>query len=154
MSNINKKTSPLISIEEIAKNTVSGLPSELNPNAPKVTLHLLSDENEYACITLEKKTTDQEVVDAYSKFFPKEAKKFRDYIEIENANLHRSNGMSVGGRMMRIGSVPEFIRIAMQYIHGQDYWERPHQFNKFVRKFKGFAIGDHSKKETKGIIIK
>lgn len=151
-SNINMGESPLVGLEESAGMT--GLPTEINPNKPFMKMHIMSSYGEVATVRIDKVDTESDIIGFYSKVFPKEAKDFENYIKVENEQLAKNSGMSKGGTIMRIGSIPEFIRVAFQFKYGLDFWEKPNAMTKFVRRWKGFMVGDHTRKSTKGVVIK
>ena len=121
---------------------------------PILNMHIISEENECKTIQLYKGMTDEELVGDYAKAFPLELKRFIKEVELDNQALVSSSGMSKNRSLMAIAKIPETIWIGMQYLRGEDYWERKGAVLKFVRRFPKLMIGDHTRKTTKGVIIR
>lgn len=99
------------------------------------------------------KTTLADVMQAYWQQFPKEAAAYLSKIADDNAQLHAPSGMSQGGRMMHVTSIPEFVLWAMR-AKEREYWDLKRTYS-FIRAYPKFMVGDKQQKETsKGIIIK
>lgn len=98
------------------------------------------------------KTTLADVMQAYAQQFPKEAVAYLNKISDDNASLHTPSGMSQGGRMMHVTSIPEFVLWAMR-AKEREYWDLKRTYS-FIRSYPKFMIGDKQKKDTKGIIVK
>lgn len=121
---------------------------------PILNMHIVSEENECKTIQLYKGMTDEELVSDYAKAFPLELNRFIKEVELDNQTLASSSGMSKNRSLMAIAKIPETIWIGMQYLRGEDYWERKGAVLKFVRRFPKLMIGDHTRKTTKGVIIR
>lgn len=98
------------------------------------------------------KTTLADVMQAYAQQFPREAAAFLSKIADDNAQLFNRSGMSEGGRMMQITAIPEFVLWAMR-AKEREYWDLKRSYN-FIRSYPKFMIGDKTKKETQGVVIK
>jgi len=125
-----------------------------NLDKPFLNMHIMSSEGEIATIQLRKGMSAEDLVDDYIKAFPKEVKKFLEYVKARNQGLYNASGMSEHGTIMAIASIPELIHIGMMYLYGADYWDKKGAVVRFVQKFPKLMIGDHRRKTTKGVIIK
>ncbi len=144
--------------KEMSKEHKEGF--EQNPNVlgytlpdfdkPVLNMHLMSDEGEIATIQLRKGMTAEQLVDDYTKAFPKETKKFLSYIRMRNQGLLNDTGMSEHKTIMALGSIPETIKIGMAYLYGPDYWRKKSNLYGFFRKFPKLMIGNHKPKGTTG----
>lgn len=121
---------------------------------PILNMHIISEENECKTIQLYKGMTDEELLDDYAKAFPLEFSRFLKEVERENQELQNPTGMSKNKSMMAIAKIPETVWVGMQYLRGEDYWERKGAVLNFVRRFPKLMIGDHTRKTTKGVIIR
>ena len=121
---------------------------------PVLNMHIMSDVGEIATIQLRKGMTAEQLVDDYVKAFPKECKKFLEYIRMRNQGLLHESGMSEHGSIMALGSIPETIKIGMAYLYGEHYWSKKSNLYGFFRKFPKFMIGNHRRKGTRGVIVK
>lgn len=138
---------------------------DLNPAAPwlmrtiaegaqTVTIACVSSlTNEEGGITVRPSTTLTDVVDAYAAQFPRESAAFLAHVKAQNQQLANRAGMSRGRTMMKLAEIPEFILWAMRAVR-RDYWDEPRRVYRFIRQFPAFMIGDHRKRETKGLIVR
>lgn len=126
----------------------------LAEGAQSVTVACVSAlTNEEGGIVVTPKTTLDDIVRAYALQFPLECKAYLLKVKETNAQLVHSNAMTAGKTMMKLTEIPEFIMWATRAIR-RDYWEDKARIYSFIRQFPAFMVGDHSKKETKGVIIK
>ena len=139
------------------KEAFNAAPSSLAFRMPDMSksilnMHIMSDEGELATIQLRKGMTAQQLINDYTKTFPKETKKFLEYIRMRNQGLLHESGMSEHKSIMDLGSIPEVIKIGMSFLFGEHYWSKKSNLYGFFRKFPKLMIGSHSKKTTKGVI--
>ena len=132
----------------------SSLDRTIAEGAPSVTIACVSSvSNEEGGIVITGSTTIEDIVNAYAQQFPKEASVYLAKTRAERAALRHSSGMSTGGRLMKLAEIPEFILWAARAIR-RDYWDEPARTYRFIRSFPAFMVGDHRKKETKGVRVK
>lgn len=117
-------------------------------------LHYQSETTgEYGTIMIRQHTTVEDVLTQYCRYFPKEAKLFREDIKDANRELDESSGMSQNRSMMSLGKIPEVIHTCMKFLEGERYWDDKRNMLDFIRSHPGFMVGDHSAKKTSGNII-
>lgn len=117
------------------------------PNFKKklANIHYESEATqEFGTIVIRANTTIEDVFRQYCRFFPKEAKLFKKEIEFKNQILLKKSGISAGGRMMALGSVPEVIMTACKFLYGEDYWDDKKNSIQFFRDNPGLMVGEHS----------
>lgn len=107
-------------------------------------IHYQSESTgEYGTILIRFGTTVEDVMTQYCQHFPKEAKLFMEEIKMRNATLANQNGMSEGGRMMALGSIPEIIMTACKFLYGEDFWEDKKNSIAFFHTFPKLHVGQH-----------
>lgn len=117
-------------------------------------IHYQSESTgEYGTITIRHNTTVEDVLTQYCRFFPKEAKLFREDVRQANQELTERSGMSQNRSMMSLGKIPEIIHTSMKFLEGERYWDDKRNMLDFIRSYPGFMVGDHGIKKTSGNII-
>lgn len=128
----------------------------LAPNYSRKTANLnyLSElTGEFGVIIVRPGTTEDDILTQYGQKFPRECALMINTIAELSGSLNRSNGMSKEGIIMALAKIPEVVFLAMRFLD-PEYWEKPNAMLRFVRKYPRFGMGDHSRKTTRGIIIK
>lgn len=120
----------------------------ISPNFKKkvANLHYISQiTGEYGTLCIRPGMSDEDILEQYSKKFPRECRVYLDEIRLMNQSLLNSNGMSKERQMMALTKIPELIYTAMKFID-EEYWFDKSRFYKFIRKFPKFMIGDHHRR--------
>lgn len=117
-------------------------------------LHYQSDStDEYGTITIRPNTTVEDVLTQYCRYFPKEAKLFREDVKSANQELLNRSGLSENRTMMSLGKIPQIIHTAMKFLEGERYWDDKRNMLDFIRSYPGFMVGDHTRKSTGNTLI-
>lgn len=120
----------------------------LEEGARSVTIACVSQvTNEEGGIVVTPQTTLDDIMSSYARQFPREASAYLTKCKEINASLHTDSGMSPGGRMMRLTSIPEFVLWATRAIR-RDYWDSKETIYAFIRRYPAFMLGDHTRKAT------
>lgn len=130
------------------------IPSIPDNTRHSMNMHYQSDETgEFGTIRLHKGMPVEQVLRQYAALFPIECSMHLKQIQDVNNSLHRPGGMSKEGIVMAIGKIPRAVFLALEFLD-IDYWMDGKNFRKFVRAYPKFAIGDHTRKTSKGVIVK
>lgn len=117
-------------------------------------LHYQSEiTREYGTIIIRPNTTEDDIMNQYAQKFPRECKIYLSTIAGISKTLNTLTGMGKEGRVMFISKIPEIIYTAMKFLN-EDYWMSKEALYRFIRNYPKFMIGDHRRKDTKGVIIK
>lgn len=109
--------------------------------------------DEYGTIVIRQNTTVEDVLMQYCRYFPKEAKLFRQDVKSANDELISRSGLSENRTMMSLGKIPEIIHTAMKFLEGETYWDDKRNMLDFIRSYPGFMVGEHKRKDSGNIII-